>query len=405
MALQDFFASSSSLIGILIALVISPVLIPGLLVLAVGVLLWSIIFDRFKVKYTTAVRRDMFSKEPEAKYLTTKDGTRVCYRVGKFNGDGADGDSSPDSHSKIVLFCNPLGMKGFKSWASVAAACGDVWGSDITMICWDYRGYFDSEDPKRIRSVSVRDHALDGAEVLKAVVGDRTADLVVGHSMGVQVALEFALLYPEKVEAMVMLNGTYGHALQTGLQPFFKLPFVGDVICMSIRFLLHNGHEKILEAVRRMAEPFVDTGFRVISRLFGSTEMAKIMGSDDYLLQIWNSYLGGICSNNKTMKAFLRGFQDLDAHTAAHLMHQLGHPTLLIAGVWDNLTPAYNFAVMRRCMPNTRLVIDMFSSHFTCIEHPERVMGEVAHFLKVDTRGLKRADTWTFEKSLTEKLK
>ena len=33
---------------------------------------------------------------------------------------------------------------------------------------------------------------------------------------------------------------------------------------------------------------------------------------------------------------------------AGHLLHELGHPTLLIAGIWDFLTPAYNMVTMNR---------------------------------------------------------
>ena len=89
---------------------------------------------------------------------------------------------------------------GADSYAAVIAACVQVWGPGVTFIGWDYRGFFESEAPKRLGVVDVRSHAQDGREVLKAVVGEaRGADLIVGHSMGVQVALEFALLYPEKV--------------------------------------------------------------------------------------------------------------------------------------------------------------------------------------------------------------
>lgn len=392
-------SSSFSLMGVLLAVLVSPLILPPLILIMLGTLAWSVIFDRFKASYNGKVTKDMLPPAPEEHTLVTRDGVTLRYLTTKIKSHGDADSAPPAAPGKIVLFCNPLGAQGFRSWASVGAAVGDAWGPGTTFICWDYRGFFESEDPKRLRNICVRNHAEDGAEVLKAVVGAAGgADLLVGHSMGVQVALEFALLYPEKIDAMVLLNGTYGHALQTGLQPLVKLPFVGDLICMVLRMLLRNGQEKRLDMLRKVAEPFVGTIFRLVNRLFGSKELAKVFEDKDYMLHIWNGYLGGICSNTKTMKAFLRGFQDLDAHTTAHLMHQLGHPTLLIAGLWDVFTPAYNMAVMRRAMPNTRLIIDMFSSHFSCVEHPERVMGEVAHFLKEERPKMKRLSTFNFKK-------
>lgn len=82
------------------------------------------------------------------------------------------------------------------------------------------------------------------------------------------------------------------------------------------------------------------------------------------------------------MRAFLRGFQDLDAHSTGHLLHEIDHPALIIAGVWDALTPPYNMIIMSQEMRNSRFVLDAFSGHFTAMEHPELVMTEMTSFLR-----------------------
>ena len=40
--------------------------------------------------------------------------------------------------------------------------------------------------------------------------GYESADVILGHSQGVQVALEFAAIFPDAVQAMVLLNGSHG---------------------------------------------------------------------------------------------------------------------------------------------------------------------------------------------------
>eukprot|EP00438_Fugacium_kawagutii_P001478 Skav202524 [mRNA] locus=scaffold2011:42246:43181:- [translate_table: standard] len=298
---------------------------------------------------------------------------------------------------KVVLFCNPLGQKGMSSWGSASAAIAQLWGPGTILICWDYRGFFESDDPKRLRAMDVRNHAEDGAVVLQEVVGDRPADLLLGHSMGVQVALEFTLLYPEKVGSMILINGTYGHALQTAFQPLFRLPYVGSVISSAIQWLLGRGHEEILEMIRRCSEPFIGILFQRMTALFGSKSLQKFYGRD-YMLEAWKHYLGGICSNAKSMKAFLRGFQVLDAHSTGHLLQEISHPTLLIAGIWDFLTPAHTMMVMKREMTNARLVLDTFSGHFSVMEHPELVMTEISKFLGTVPK-FKRRTGSQFEKA------
>ena len=78
---------------------------------------------------------------------------------------------------------------------------------------------------------------------------DAVAAVVVGHSMGVQVALELCLLRPEQVGSLVLLNGTSGHALRTGLQPIVALPWVGDLLSSRISRVLAHEQETWLETL------------------------------------------------------------------------------------------------------------------------------------------------------------
>lgn len=393
---QPFVESATQLVLILVLL---PVLLPFLLFLAACTLAWALIFRLFKAEYDITITREALPPDADTGTVTTRDGVVINYYKAIVRSE--DGSRRAVQDPKVVLFCNPLGQKGMSSWGSACAAIAQLWGPGTILICWDYRGFFESDDPKRPRTVDVRNHAEDGAVVLEEVVGDRPATLLVGHSMGVQVALEFTLLYPEKVGSMVLLNGTYGHALQTAFQPILRLPYVGSVISSVIQWLLARGHEEILEMIRRYSEPFFGIMFRMLTVLFGSKALQKLYGKE-YMLRAWQQYLGGICSNSKSMKAFLRGFQDLDAHSTGHLLHQISHPTLLIAGIWDGLTPAYNMMVMKRAMTNARLVLDTFSGHFSVMEHPELVMTEMAKFLSELPHFRRRTESQFEQHSLKE---
>ena len=99
------------------------------------------------------------------------------------------------------------------------------------------------------------------------------------------------------------------------------------------------------------------------------------------------------------MRSFLRGFQELDAHNCEHLLWQIQCPVLIIAGLWDYLTPARCAIRMARRMRHSRLVVDPLSSHATLIEHPERVLGEVTQFIQVELPQFKRGGSFKFKRS------
>ena len=86
-------------------------------------------------------------------------------------------------------------------------------GEDYNYISWDYCGIFQSDTPKDKKRLSIRETAIDSIEVLK-YYGYQKADIMIGHSLGVQVVLETALLYPDVIKTCAVFNGSHGHVLK-----------------------------------------------------------------------------------------------------------------------------------------------------------------------------------------------
>lgn len=88
---------------------------------------------------------------------------------------------------------------------------------DLNVIAWNAPGYLDSL-PLHETSPGPRHYAqaladfLDAAEIEKASI--------VGHSLGTLMAAEFASLWPQRVEALVLAASANGY----GMQPGQKLP-------------------------------------------------------------------------------------------------------------------------------------------------------------------------------------
>jgi len=290
--------------------------------------------------------------------LVARDGTRISYQI-------IYGESSS---APVMLLCNGLGALQFRVFSPIIAR----FGAQFTYITWDYRGLFGSERPKSVRRLAVSEHAHDAAEVLAACGYDRV-DIVIGWSMGVQVGLEFVLLYPEMAQQLVLMNGAHGQVFHSALQPIIRLPIIHDVARAVIGYAA--AHPGILRVLRRVAMVLIPTAVRLYVKLLGSRLLKDVkMFGERYVEATFTAFLNHITATEKSMASYLWLFQELNAHSIYHLLGCIEQEALLISGLFDLLLPAYQMWEMQRCMPHAVHFCDHWSAHFTLLEHPEFVL-------------------------------
>ena len=82
--------------------------------------------------------------------------------------------------------------------------------------------------------------------------------------MGVQVSLEFAANFPERVGGLVLLNGTYGQVMSTGFQPLVSIPFLPKRLHAAFEAelleFLRSRHGSLLATVRQDPKSDVPAG-------------------------------------------------------------------------------------------------------------------------------------------------
>ena len=257
---------------------------------------------------------------------------------------------------------------------------------EFVYVTWDYRGFFASDAPARPRRISIPEHAQDALEALAAAgYGDRcTNDVVmVGHSMGVAVALEATLLFPERIGALVLLNGFHGHVFQTAFQPLVRVLFAGDLIYALVEALLACS-ESTLEGFRRLSESTLSrVTMPLYARLFGSPLLRSLQppGARCYLETFFAAYWGALCADSKSARSYLRLFLELDAHSVWHLLPSIEQPVLLVSGFHGMVTPAMQSVELARRLPRATHYCDPYSSHASLLESPERCLAEIELFL------------------------
>ncbi|MCW8141796.1 MAG: alpha/beta fold hydrolase, partial [Planctomycetota bacterium] len=271
---------------------------------------------------------------------------------------GAASPSAP-----VLVLANGLGGRLY-AWEPLV----ERFSRTHRIITWDYRGLFRSGTPPRTKQLAVVHHAQDALRVLDQEGVARAT--FVGWSMGVQVSLEAALEHPDRVQRLVLLNGSYGHIFQTGLQPLVRLPFFHRLLHATVEQLVASpGAADLIGRLLRNELHVRATGV-VLAALWGNPK----------LVDMYRQYLDDVFG--ASFENYLRLFQALDAHSVYHLLPEVRQPTLVISGLLDWLTPArMSFEIARR-IPGAQHLHLPLGSHFAVLEKSPQVMDRIAGFLE-----------------------
>jgi len=277
---------------------------------------------------------------------------------------------------RVMLLCNGLGGRLY-SWGPLL----DRFWESHRLITWDYRGLFESYSGKAPvhRRLAIPAHADDARAILDAEGVDEC--VLVGWSMGVQVALELAASFPERVRSLVLLNGTYGHAMSTALQPIASVPWLPKY--------LHSATETLRRkrALQTWVKRGVRVGVPVAPLAFTLTAGRRAFAMRHLLARYYDDVLGPSFEN------FLRLFQELDAHSVYHVLPEIAAPALVVSGALDPLTPQRQSFEIARRLPNAQHVALARASHFALLERPDVVLPAIEEHLHSTSDGARTSST------------
>jgi pimeloyl-ACP methyl ester carboxylesterase len=143
------------------------------------------------------------------------------------------------------------------------------------VIVYDRRGCTRSQRPQPYPRTSVPEHADDAAALLQAL--EAIPALLIGRSYGGEIAIDLALRYPDRVQALVLLEGAPS-SLSPQAQPWLEdltnsvrstaaASGIEAVAEFFLRRVLGNATwEQFPEAAKRM---FTDNGPAILAELEG----------------------------------------------------------------------------------------------------------------------------------------
>ncbi|MBM4371643.1 MAG: alpha/beta fold hydrolase [Deltaproteobacteria bacterium] len=275
-------------------------------------------------------------------------------RLRSFDGTGI-ATFRQGERGRWLLLANGLGGS-VEAWVHQLAHFRDR----VRFVTWDYRSLYKS-GPAQNRSFTIEDHVRDA----RAVMDEHGVEdaVLIGWSMGVQVALEIYRQMPDRVAALVLTNGTNGKPL--------------DQLFGSRRARWIHGGLRLAGKLTRRVQPAIAP----VAGLPATIRLMKASGlvADSLDEDVFHRLSGEFAKLDFT--DYMETFVELSRHDAREILPAIRVPTLVFVGGKDFMTPPWMGTEMARAIPGAELTVVPGASHYTCVEYPDLFNFRLERFL------------------------
>lgn len=276
-------------------------------------------------------------------FANAEDGTRLFY------GEKGAGPA--------LLLNDGIGCDGF-AWRYLQPALAERY----RVVHWHFRGHGRSGPPRDRARLDIPALARDAVTLLDHLEIDEA--VMLGHSMGTQVALETYRLVPDRVTGLILICGSYGKVTET---------FHGsDVLKQVLPGIIEKvqTHTGLARALWGRIPPGL--AFRV-ARMSGEIDGLAIREEDFRL------YWAHI--NVMDPEVFLPMLRLAGEHSAEDLLERIDVPTLVIAAEKDTFTPAALAKSMADRIPGAEHLLIRGGSHASPVEQPRTMLVRIEKLL------------------------
>ena len=228
---------------------------------------------------------------------------------------------------------------------------------------WNYRGHGRSGVPTDDSRIGMEYITDDLARLMDQQKVDQA--VIFGHSMGVQVSLEFHRRHRSRVKGLVLICGSYGTPLDTW----------HDHSLMRVAFPYIN---RLVEKAPGFAKAF--TGRLMNTQVaveFGiRTELnPELMKHNDFA-----PYMEHLAKMHPLY--FVRTLDSLKDHSAWDHLSHVDVPTMVIGGEGDKFTPVWLSQRMAEHIPGAEYVYVPGGTHTAPLERPGLVNAAIERFMR-----------------------
>jgi pimeloyl-ACP methyl ester carboxylesterase len=270
--------------------------------------------------------------------------------------DGVDLAVQQLGEGRPVVMANGLGGS-LRAWAPFLAS----YGPGHRVVAFDYRGLYRSGPPPVPDAVTIHDHAADLLAVLRWA-GSEPA-VVIGWSMGVQVAVEAALAEPDRVAGLVLVAGAPGDPL-------------AGVLNLPLSRVLIPPATRVVEAG---AGPF-GAAVRLLAASRGGPHLLRRLGvvAPTCDLETFHALAGEFARLD--WRLYMRTIRWMARHDAWPRLGEVTVPTLVVGGTRDLFLPAAALRATAAAIPDAELLVIEGATHYLPLEFPELLDDRIRRF-------------------------
>lgn len=265
-----------------------------------------------------------------------------------------------NDHDIDVLLCDGIGCDGF-IWTYLLPELLKF----TNVIHPHMRGHGRSEPPTDLTHLEMSDFAHDLETILEHLLKADRPLVILGHSMGVQVALEFIKLYPHRSASAILLCGSFEHP--------------------ATSFHYDDGLARALPLLKKLSQsPSSPLGFlwKTALKLPLAYTVAKLteVHPDRTERAIFQPYLAHLADMN--LDVFFRTLDYANEHSARAYLPEIKMPVLVVAGEDDRMTPPRLAGELTALLPNARYLGVTDATHIAPIEFPNEMNPVILNFIK-----------------------
>ncbi|NOX59495.1 MAG: alpha/beta fold hydrolase [Planctomycetes bacterium] len=240
----------------------------------------------------------------------------------------------------------------------------DAFAKTHTLVYYDQVGCGGSSKPQFAEAYTLERQTKE-LDLLRSVAKHEKISMI-AQSSGCLIAIKYALMFPDRVDKMVLLAGwANGEEFRANLQ------LLGAVMQPPDRAGFDLVMGKLRKSMRRPND-------RELVGLVGLQVPGMFFGEVDYAFRKdWQRHIEVSSFVNAAMEKEV--FKDLDIRSDLAKIKNI--PTLVIAGKFDLITPPSVVQSLAEGIKGSRFEVFQRSGHFPMVEENERFIEMVSSFL------------------------
>ena len=233
----------------------------------------------------------------------------------------------------------------------------------IQILIHDYRCHFSSSGMEDIESCTFDNINSDLTELI-LFIGLKN-NIMIGHSMGVNITLEFARRNPNLIQKMVLISGT----ILPPQDVMFSSGVMGSLIPYIKKF--KNNYPYLHQAGWKKA--FMVPLLRKII-YYGGFNTKKV---PEEFIHLYMKRIGELHPD-----LFLKLMEEMRTHDIINHLQDIHTPALIIGGDKDMIIPDYLQRILQKNLKNTETYIVKEGSHVPQVDFPESINQRILFFIQ-----------------------